>query len=106
MEKLDVTKLNLFHSQRQLKRKISEWHLDKNVKGPEMKSIVRKQARLKIKGKTVAFRVRGRAVAQNKINRWEKRPGNSQAAFITQQVAGSRKLETHLKAFFLSNTLS
>jgi hypothetical protein len=59
-----------------------------------MQAIVRKQARLKAKGKTAAFRVRHQPVLQAKVDRWQKRTGYSQTAFISQQVAGSRKLNS------------
>ena len=77
--------------ERQLKRKVADWQLDKNVKGHEMRAIVRKQKRLQLKGKNAAFRVRGLAVPQHKIDRWEKRPDNSHAGFISQ-AGSSRKL--------------
>jgi hypothetical protein len=89
----DPVKLNIINSERQLKRKISDWKLDKKVKGHEMKSIVRKQARLKLKGKIAAFTIRGQPVPQHKIVRWEKTPGNCQVDEIAQQLADSRKLE-------------
>jgi hypothetical protein len=87
---------DLVNSERQMKRKVADWQLDKNVKGHEMKSIVRKQARLKPKGKTAAFRVRGQPVPQQKIERWERRSGTSQVSLIMQPFAISRKLKAPL----------
>jgi hypothetical protein len=58
-----------------------------------MKSIVRKQIRLAQKGKvTTTFRVHGQPVEQEKIDRWQKRPGHAQLDITVEQSASSRKL--------------
>ena len=82
---------------------MADWRLDKKVKGKEMEGIVRKQARLKAKGKIAAFSVRSLPVTQEKIDRWQKRTGYSQPDFIAKQLAGSRKFEPHLGIEIISN---
>jgi hypothetical protein len=60
--------------ERQLKRKIKDWGIDKNIKTNEMKAIVRKRMERKVmEDKESAFRVRGRNIAPAKIRRWEDR---------------------------------
>ncbi|KAH8747522.1 hypothetical protein BGZ57DRAFT_916718 [Hyaloscypha finlandica] len=60
-------------TQRQYKIKISEWHLDKNIKGIEYEFMASKQAKRALEDKDTDFRVRGRDVAPEKIARAEKR---------------------------------
>lgn len=60
-------------TQRQYKIKISEWHLDKNIKGLEYEFMAQKQAKRALEDKDTDFRVRGRDVAPEKIARAEKR---------------------------------
>jgi hypothetical protein len=55
-----------------------------------MEGIVRKQARLKAKGKTASFSVRGLPIAQAKIERFQKRKGYTQAAFISHEAVSRR----------------
>jgi tetratricopeptide (TPR) repeat protein len=62
-------------SERQLKRKIKDWKLEKNVKSNEMRVIVRKIQQREAIGKSTTFRVRGQPVDPLKIERWQKRCG-------------------------------
>ncbi|KAH0562057.1 hypothetical protein GP486_003241 [Trichoglossum hirsutum] len=56
-------------TERQYKRRISQWHLDKNVKDNEMQFIIRKQKKRKVlEDKDTAFRVRSRYVEPEKID--------------------------------------
>jgi len=65
----------IIFSERQLKRKIKDWKLEKNVKSDEMKVIVRKIQQRAAIGKNTAFRVRGQPVDPSKIERWQNRCG-------------------------------
>jgi len=65
-------------SERQLKRKIKNWKLEKNVKGDEMKFIARKIHQRAAIGKNTAIRVRCQPVDPSKIERWQKRCGGMQ----------------------------
>jgi hypothetical protein len=70
--------------QRQYKRKIELWHLDKKVKDAEMHTIVYKQKKRKtLEGKDTAFRVRGRLVEPEKIARTMKRKNVSEDALLS-----------------------
>ena len=91
IQRLYIAKLSLCNSERQLKRKITTWGLDKKVKEHEMVGIVKKQARLKAQGKVAAFRVRGLPVQQAKVDRWQKRTSYSQPELLAQQDTESRK---------------
>lgn len=76
-------------SERQLKRKIKDWKLEKKVKGDEMKFITQKtQQRV---GKKTTFRVRGQIVEPAKIQRWQKRSGTLSATSIPTALPASRK---------------
>ncbi len=56
--------------------KISEWRLDKNVKDSEMRAMIRKASKRKFReDKDSLFRVRGREVEPEKIERFKKRKG-------------------------------
>jgi len=59
--------------QRQLKRKITEWHLNKTVKDFEMRNLLRKQSRHLSRGKKSIFFIRGRQVDHMKIERFSRR---------------------------------
>ena len=81
-----------FHNrERQLKRKIAEWKLDKNVKGQEMKIIVQKQQQRRANGKETDFRVRGQPIAQAKIDRWQKQTARQSSTSIYLEDTSSRK---------------
>ena len=66
---------------RQYRTRISQWKKDKNIKPREMKAIVRKrQHRRLVEGRKaeLVFRVRGKEVDAQKIDRWMKRHGISE----------------------------
>jgi hypothetical protein len=64
----------MYTRERQYKRKIKLWHLEKNVKDAEIQFIVYKQKKRKIfQDKDTVFHVRGRAVEPEKIARTVKR---------------------------------
>jgi hypothetical protein len=64
---------NMLPRERQYKRRIKDWGLDKNLKNCEMKAIVRKQQRRTAEGKRSVFEVKGRQVEPSKIERARKR---------------------------------
>jgi hypothetical protein len=60
--------------ERQYKRKIATWKLDKNIKDADMKVMLRKQRKRKLEeGKESKFEVNGRPVPPQKINRFVQR---------------------------------
>ncbi|KAL8751311.1 MAG: hypothetical protein Q9184_006113 [Pyrenodesmia sp. 2 TL-2023] len=60
-------------TERQYKRRISEWGLDKNVKDDEVRAIVSEQASRLRQGKASVFYVRNRRVDPKKIKRFVRR---------------------------------
>ncbi|KAH7418471.1 hypothetical protein BKA64DRAFT_635595 [Cadophora sp. MPI-SDFR-AT-0126] len=74
---------------RQLKRKIGDWSLDKNLKAAEMKVILRKMEQRRQEGKETSFRVRGQYVEPAKINRWMKRLATEEKLVAMQQNCSS-----------------
>lgn len=63
-------------TERQFKRKIKEWKLDKNVKDEEMRIILQhKKTRSELYGKDSVFYVRGRLVDHKKLQRFVQRKG-------------------------------
>ncbi|KAL8759124.1 MAG: hypothetical protein Q9199_001006 [Rusavskia elegans] len=77
-------------TERQYKRRISERHLDKNVKDEEMRAIIAVEAMRLRQGKTSTFHVRGRLVDRKKIDRFVQRKRIDRSAleslFGMQQV--------------------
>ncbi|KAF8850846.1 hypothetical protein BDZ45DRAFT_167732 [Acephala macrosclerotiorum] len=55
---------------KQYKRKLQLWGLNKNVKGSEMKALVRKQQKRKEVGKKTVCRVRGYEIDEARISRY------------------------------------
>jgi hypothetical protein len=80
-------------SERQLKRKINDWKLGKNVKSHEMIFIARKTQQRAAIGKNTIFRVRGKSVEPSKIERWEKRCGDVFLNDTPASIAISCKLD-------------
>lgn len=64
-------------SERQLKKKIDDWKIAKNVQSSEMTFIVHKQHQRTLARKPTTFRARGQPVNPDKIVRWQKRYGKS-----------------------------
>ena len=60
-------------TERQYKRRISEWRLDKNIKDDEMRAIIATQSWRLRHGKASKFYVRGREVDAQKIKRFARR---------------------------------
>ena len=66
--------MTLMSSERQLKRRITTWRMDKNVKDEEMRAIIRVQKYRKSSlRKDSVFYVRDRFVDQRKIDRFAQR---------------------------------
>lgn len=59
--------------ERQYKRKISSWRLDKKVKDHEMRAILAVRTSRNARGKKSVFCVRGRRVDPAKIDRFARR---------------------------------
>ncbi|KAH7418472.1 hypothetical protein BKA64DRAFT_200253 [Cadophora sp. MPI-SDFR-AT-0126] len=70
-------------NERQLKKKIDDWKIAKNIQSSEMAFIVKKQKQRTMNRTLTHFRVRGQPVEPGKISRWEKRSGK------TSEVANS-----------------
>ncbi|KUJ21062.1 uncharacterized protein LY89DRAFT_778685 [Mollisia scopiformis] len=62
-----------FVTERQLRRKLDSWDVQKNVRGDKMKVIAKKQHHRKAEGKKTTFRCQGKVVKTSDINRWQKR---------------------------------
>ncbi|KAL8639648.1 MAG: hypothetical protein Q9228_003342 [Teloschistes exilis] len=60
-------------TERQYKRRISDWHLDKNVKDEEMRAIIATESSRLQQGKRSVFYVRDRQVDSKKIDRFAHR---------------------------------
>ncbi|KAL9585533.1 MAG: hypothetical protein Q9203_004211 [Teloschistes exilis] len=60
-------------TERQYKRRISDWHLDKNVKDEEMRAIIATESSRLQQGKRSVFYVRNRQVDSKKIDRFAHR---------------------------------
>lgn len=60
-------------TERQYKRRISDWHLDKNVKDEEMRAIIVTESSRLQQGKRSVFYVRDRQVDPKKIDRFAQR---------------------------------
>ena len=73
-------KYNFVATERQYKRRISDWGLDKNVKDEEMRSIIEVEAMRLRQGKQSAFYVRDRRVDRKKIDRFAHRKGINRSA--------------------------
>ncbi|KAK5050357.1 hypothetical protein LTR84_003638 [Exophiala bonariae] len=70
-------------TERQIKRKIKEWNLDKNIKDEEMRMILQhKQFRNDNYGKDSIFYVRGRLVDYKKIQRFIQRKGSASLSVL------------------------
>ena len=77
-----IIPLRLSYSERQYKRKITEWHLDKNVKDEEMAAIFLEYFRRKgVSGKESIFLVRGKMLDNKKIWRYVGRKQKSDRYF-------------------------
>ena len=59
--------------ERQYKRRIAQWHLDKKVKDDEMRIMLRNQKQRKREGKKSIFTIRGRRVNPKKIEQFSHR---------------------------------
>ncbi|KAL9618015.1 MAG: hypothetical protein Q9204_008440, partial [Flavoplaca sp. TL-2023a] len=66
-------KYQFYATERQYKRRITEWQLDKNVKDEEMRAIIAVEAIRIRQGKKSTFHVRGRRVDRKKIDRFVQR---------------------------------
>ncbi|KAL8881013.1 MAG: hypothetical protein Q9198_001695 [Flavoplaca austrocitrina] len=66
-------KHQFYATERQYKRRITEWQLDKNVKDDEMRAIIAVEAMRLRQGKKSTFHVRGRRVDRKKIDRFVQR---------------------------------
>lgn len=82
-------------TERQYKRKIAAWRLDKNIKDEEMRAIISLQRRRKgEEGKESIFYVRDRLVDKRKINRFAQRKAvGEEASFSGSELIESLSLD-------------
>jgi hypothetical protein len=78
---------NISPSQRQYKIRISQWHLDKNIKDSEIRFIAQTQRKRALEDKETNFRVRGREVDPEKISRAVKRKKISDEELLAMAAA-------------------
>ncbi|KAE9364310.1 hypothetical protein N431DRAFT_355172 [Stipitochalara longipes BDJ] len=90
-------------SQRQYKIKISEWRVGKNIKVDEYKFMVQTQANRAQENKDTHFRVRGRDVAPEKIERAVKRQKLSDQELIAMPSIRTYLL-VRLYVYFKTNS--
>ena len=64
-------------SERQLKKKIDDWKIAKNVQSSEMNFIAHKQYQRTLAKNPTNFRARGQPVKAEKIVRWQKSHGKT-----------------------------
>ena len=78
--KIHTIVLRSENSEKQYKRKFSQWKVEKNMKSHEAEAMIRIQSeRAQGLGKDTAFRLRKRPVPPEKITRYAKRRKLSQA---------------------------
>jgi hypothetical protein len=74
-------------SERQYKRKIAAWKLEKNIKDADMKVMLRKQLKRKVEdGKESEFSVNGRPVPPQKMNRFVQRKSVTQDTILQEEM--------------------
>ncbi|CZR66107.1 uncharacterized protein PAC_16008 [Phialocephala subalpina] len=81
-----VAMLSEERGERQLKRELDNWDLQKKVRSDKMKAIAKKLYERKFQGKETTFRFRGKVVKPWDINRWQKRSKNG-----TPSIAGKTR---------------
>ena len=92
-----------FATERQYKRKINKWRLDKYVKDEEMRAIVTRKTERQQQGKESAFFVRGRLVEPRKIDRFCLRKGiRNPDGDISHEGAYITSLLVHTYASYVS----
>ena len=103
-----IVTLTLFHSEKQYKRRLSKWSLDKNVKIEEMRAIILAHDHRKQQGKESDFYVRRRRVYHHKLARCrrlladERRPhGYNQIVVdnIFRQILAGDKCSRDIRCF-------
>ena len=76
-------------TERMLKHRIRQWHLDKKQKGHEMRAIVRISRQRKSQGKESRFLVRGREVDTAEISRYFRRKGISELDDLDTEISSA-----------------
>jgi hypothetical protein len=95
--------------ERQYKRRIALWNLDKNIKDSDMKVMLRVQLqRRNQEGKETAFYLHGRPVAHQKLERYLRRKALSENEIMAWNMRESRpiclpRIPVHMKTFWPSN---
>jgi hypothetical protein len=74
-------------SERQYKKRISQWHIDKNIKDSEIRFMAQMQVKRALEDKETNFRVRGRDVDPEKISRAVKRKKLSDEDLLAMPAA-------------------
>ena len=91
---------DVYSSERQFKRRISQWGLDKNLKDSETRIMAQKQKqRQAFENKDTIFRVRDCSVEPDKITRAMKRKKISDDELLAMPAARKNLLST-LKYYF------
>ena len=74
-------------SERQYKRKIAAWKLEKNIKDADMKVMLRKQLKRKAEdGKESEFFINGRPVPPQKMDRFVQRKSVTEDMILQEQI--------------------
>jgi hypothetical protein len=85
---LTASGFDMYSSERQYKRRISQWHLDKKLKDSETRHIAQKQKKREVfENKDTNFRVRGRLVEPDKISRAVMRKNISDEELLAMPTA-------------------
>jgi hypothetical protein len=73
--------------ERQYKRRITQWNLDKNIKDSDMKVMLRMQLKRKNEqGKESEFTIHGRPVQAQKLERYVRRKGLSNSEIMSFNI--------------------
>jgi len=91
---------DIYSSKRQYNKRISQWHLDKNVKDSELRHMAQKQKKRKvIEDKDTNFRLRGRPVDPEKISRAVKRKNISDEELLAAPAARKYRFGAYIVIF-------
>ncbi|KAF4635915.1 hypothetical protein G7Y89_g2195 [Cudoniella acicularis] len=87
VQKTMVSVHGFYATERQYKRKIKAWKLDKNIKEADMKIMLEKQLKRKrVEGKDTEFQLNGRAVPSQKMARFSQRKGLTEDEIMLEQI--------------------
>ena len=82
------------YRERQYKRKVTAWKLDKNIKDADMKVMLRKQLKRKLEDeKESEFTLNGRPVPSQKMCRYVQRKG-----ITDEEILGEQMRKSHIRS--------